>query len=93
MSAAFLIFILWLSLSGLVGLVPARHRPLARLGLFAFTPVLLILTLLTEGWLPSLIVVGAAWTVFRGEVSRLVSILRDMSGQAARRPAEGGEAA
>jgi hypothetical protein len=89
MSAAFLIFILWLSLTGLVGLVPARHRPLARLGLFAFTPVLLLLTLLTEGWLPSLIVIGAAWTVFGGELARMVAILRDLS----RRPAEGGEAA
>jgi hypothetical protein len=95
MSAAFLTFIFWLSLTGLIGLVPARHRPFARLGLFAFTPILLILTLLTEGWLPSLIVIGAALTVFGSEVARLVQVLRELAGQTVRHPgsADGGEAA
>jgi hypothetical protein len=80
MSAAFMMFILWLSLAGVAGLVPSRRRPLAKLGLFAFAPVLLIVTLLTQGWLPSLIVIATTLTVFPAEIARIRTILRELAG-------------
>ena len=76
MSIAFLLFILWLSLTGLIGLVPYSIRALARLGLLAASMPLTLLTLLTQGWFPALMVLVAALTVVPSEWSRLVRLVR-----------------
>ena len=76
MSIAFLLFILWLSLTGLIGLLPYTTRALARLGLLAASMPLTLLTLLTQGWFPALMVFVAALTVFPSEWHRLVRLVR-----------------
>ncbi len=79
MSVAFLLFILWLSLTGLIGLLPYAYRALARLGLLAASVPLTLLTLLTQGGFPALMVLVAALTVFPSEWLRLVRLVRRMA--------------
>jgi hypothetical protein len=81
MSFAFILFILWLSLSGLTNLLRPQRRPLARLGLIVAGPVLLLITLVTEGWIPASLVICAALVLFPTELANLWRIGRQTVAQ------------
>jgi hypothetical protein len=80
MSPAFFLFLVWLAL-GLVGSrLPGERRLMARMGLLMVSPVLVLVTLVTQGWFPALLATLSVPVIYWPELqllSRLVRALAD----------------
>jgi hypothetical protein len=76
MSPAFLFFIVWLAL-GLVGSrLPGERRLMARMGLLFVSPLLILVTLVTQGWFPALLAALSVPTIYWPELQLLGRLAR-----------------
>lgn len=76
MSTAFTLMMIWLALAGLVGFAPRLWRAIGVLGLLGLAPMLIVLALFSQGWLPALFATGIVVTVYSAQIAALFAELR-----------------
>jgi hypothetical protein len=87
MSPAFILFLVWLAL-GLVGSrLPGERRLMARMGLLMVSPLLILVTLVTQGWFPALLATLSVPVIYWPELQLLSRLVRALL--AARRKGQG----
>ena len=84
MSSAFILFLVWLALGLAAGVLSGDRRLLARLGLIAAAPLIVLVAFGTQGWFPALLVAISVPTLYWPELVLLARLARSLG--AARRP-------
>ena len=84
MSSAFILFLVWLALGLAAGVLSGDRRLLARLGLIAAAPLIVLVAFGTQGWFPALLVTISVPTLYWPELGMLARLARSLG--AARRP-------
>ncbi|MCC5974273.1 MAG: hypothetical protein JJT81_09490 [Rubellimicrobium sp.] len=76
MSTAFTLMMIWLALAGLNGFASRLWRAIGVLALLGMAPVLILLALVSQGWLPALFAAAIVATVYPAQLVALFSELR-----------------
>jgi hypothetical protein len=79
MSPAFILFLVWIAL-GLVGSrLPGERRLMARMGLLMVSPVVILVTLATQGWFPALLATLSVPVIYWPELQLLARLVRALT--------------
>jgi hypothetical protein len=85
MSPAFVLFLVWLAL-GLVGSrLPGERRLMARMGLLLVSPLLVTVTLATQGGFPAMLATLSVPVIYWPEMQLIVRMTRALVGSRARK--------
>jgi len=85
MSPAFILFLVWLAL-GLVGSrLPGERRLMARMGLLLVSPLLVMVTLATQGWFPAMLATVSVPVIYWPEMQLLARMARALAAARSRK--------